>query len=76
MDFTLPYGHFFLDAYRTNVLTVLWTVVLSVPNSTDSTSGHFFMTCTVRALHCYVCSHVCTFICVCGHAGVVALLPG
>ena len=28
--------------------TVLRTVVLSVLNSTDSTSGHFFMTCTVH----------------------------
>ena len=53
MDFT---GHFFLTRIvRTYVLTVLWivvltvlwTVVLSVLNSTDSTSGHFFMTCTV-----------------------------
>ena len=51
MDFTLPYGHFFLDAYSTYVLTVLWTVVLSVPNSTDSTSGHFFMTCTVYGVY-------------------------
>ena len=71
MDFTLPYGHFFLDAYSTYVLTVLWTVVLtvlwtvvltvlqtvvlSVPNSTDSTSGHFFMTCTVHTyIHTYI----------------------
>ena len=60
MDFT---GHFFLRVpyARTDsamdrstdsamVLTVLRTVVLSVLNSTDSTSGHFFMTCTVHVL--------------------------
>ena len=36
-----------LTVLWTVVLTVLRTVVVSVLNSTDSTSGHFLMTCTV-----------------------------